>query len=93
MIHTKLEEMTPEVREAVRRLKHKLCAEAESYKGVRPEKCQQCESPCCHGGELLKLLGMEPQALARISDVFESVRHSRGRIAQHVINSMNRGKP
>lgn len=50
--------MTPEVRAAVRKLRTRLCAEAEGYKGVRPESCQQCQSPCCYGMQLLDMLGM-----------------------------------
>lgn len=50
--------MTPEVRAAVRKLRTRLCAEAEGYKGVRPENCRTCASPCCYGMQLLDVLGM-----------------------------------
>lgn len=82
--------MTPEVRDRVRKLRGKLCSLTDQYKGVLPESCQKCESPCTPGKELLKALGMERPAGRRMTDVFELVHHSRGRKAQKVIQAMNR---
>ena len=61
----RFEEMAPEQREQVRKLRGKLCEKAERYKGVTPEECQACESACCYGMRLLDVLGMEkPKAEA-----------------------------
>lgn len=88
----RLEELDPQVREKVRKLRSKLCEMAVSYKAVKPEECAECESPCEPGRELLKLLGMEAPHHERISDVFETVVHSRGRKTQRVVAAMNRRK-
>ena len=74
----------------MRRLRGKLCSLAEEYKGVCPRVCQTCESPCVHGQELLRILGMEREDQKRVQDVFEPVHHSRSRRTQKVIQSMNR---
>lgn len=85
--------MTTDVREKVRRLRGKLCSLAEEYKGVSPQVCQRCESPCVPGREMLKALGMERKKSVMITDVFEPVHHSRDRITRKLIHGMNkRGK-
>ena len=89
----RLEDMTPDVRQKARKLAKDLCSMASTYKGVDEKACAECESPCVPGRELLKMLGVETQANARISDVFEPVSHSREHFAQKIINSMNRRKP
>lgn len=89
----RLEDMTPDVRQKARKLAKELCSMAGTYKGVDEKACAECESPCVPGRELLKLLGLETQAHARIGDVFEPVSHSREHFAQKIINSMNRRKP
>lgn len=58
----RLEDMTPDVREKVRKLRPKLCEMPVSYKSVKPEMCQQCASPCGYGMKMLDLLGMEKPA-------------------------------
>lgn len=55
----RLEDMRPEARERVRRIRAKLCELAVGYKAVKPEACQACESPCEYGMEMLAALGME----------------------------------
>ena len=66
----RFEEMTPDVRQKVRKLAKGLCSLACTYKGVEEKACAECESPCVPGRELLKLLGLETQAHAQIGDVF-----------------------
>lgn len=78
------------MREKVRKLRGKLCSLAEEYKGVAPQVCQTCESPCMPGRDLLKILGMERERPKMIADVFEPVHHARGRMHQKVIKAMNR---
>lgn len=78
------------MREKVRKLRGKLCSLAEEYKGVCPRVCQTCESPCVHGRELLRILGMEREEKPKIKDAFELVHHSRDRITQKIIQAMNR---
>lgn len=78
------------MRDRVRRLRGKLCSLTDQYKGVLPESCQKCESPCAPGKELLKALGMEPEARERPWDAFEPVHHARGRLTRKVIQAMNR---
>lgn len=78
------------MREKVRKLRGKLCSLAEEYKGVCPQVCQTCESPCMPGRDLLKILGMERERPKMIADVFEPVHHARGRMHQKVIKAMNR---
>ena len=51
--------MTVEQRQQVRKLRDKLCIQAEKYKGVDERACAHCESPCNPGMELLKVLGIE----------------------------------
>lgn len=82
--------MTPEERTEVRKLRGELCSLAVVYKGVKPEMCADCESPCEPGRKMLKALGIEPVYRPCISDVFESVHHARGRRAQKVVKDMNR---
>lgn len=89
----RFEDMAPDVRPKVRKLAKDLCSMASTYKGVKEKACAECESPCMPGCELLKLLGMETQAPARISDVFATAGYSREHFAQRIINSMNRRKP
>ncbi len=89
----RFEDMTPDARKKVRKLAEDLCSMASTYKGVDEKACVECESPCVPGRELLKLLGVETQAPARIGDVFETASYSREHFAQKIINSMNRRRP
>ena len=89
----RFEDMTPDARQKVRKLVKGLCSMASTYKGVEENECVECESPYVPGRELLKLLGVETQAPARISDVFETASYSREHFAQKIINSMNRRRP
>ena len=82
--------MTPEVREKARKLRQKLCTEAEEYKGVRPESCKNCESPCQPGKDLLKLLGLDAPKHAQIGDVFEVVHLGRDVKMRRIIRATNR---
>lgn len=82
--------MTPEVREKVRRMRTKLCSMAEEYKGVREKSCMQCESPCAHGRDLLKLLSIEPPHRLTVQDVFEPVHLGRDGKSRRIIKATNR---
>lgn len=78
--------MAPDVREKVRKLRGKLCTLAEEYKGVRPEMCRQCESPCGYGMELFSALGMErPEKETEKKEPFTQDRRMR-----RIIRGMNR---
>lgn len=82
----RFEEMAPEVRTKVRKLRGKLCEKAEQYKGVKPEECQACESPCGYGMQMLDVLGMEkPEQEARKKETFVQDRRMR-----RIIRGMNR---
>lgn len=80
------------MRAKARTLGAKLCTAASTYKGVLPNECQKCESPCEYGMELLKVLGMEkPERKPRISDVFEPVKGTHDRNIRKVMRELNRG--
>lgn len=63
-------EMPAEMRERVRRLAPKLCTKAVMYKGVKPEECMKCESPCGHGVALVSAVGLEPPKKERRYDLY-----------------------
>lgn len=51
-------DMTPQQRQECRKLQNQLCTDAVAYKGVKPEKCMACDSPCKYGAELVRVLGV-----------------------------------
>lgn len=61
---TRLEEMTAQQRDAVRKVRSKLCTMAVDYKSVRESACANCKSPCRYGEELLHALGVKRQTAA-----------------------------
>lgn len=82
----RMEDMCPEARERVRRIRDKLCEMAVSYKAVKPEVCQKCESPCEYGMEMLAALGMEqPPRENGSKEAFHQDRRMR-----KIIRGMNR---
>ena len=81
-----MEDMAPDVREKVRKLRPKLCEMAVSYKSVKPEMCQQCASPCGYGMKMLDLLGMvKPERPENRKEGFYQDRRM-----QKIIRGMNR---
>lgn len=81
--------MTLETREKVRRLQNKLCAMAVEYKGVKPQACADCESPCGYGMELLDALGME-RPKGEQPEACEKVPFSHDRRMRRILRAMNR---
>ena len=82
----RLEDMAPDVREKVRRMRPKLCELAVQYKSVKPEMCQKCASPCGYGMEMLDAMGMEkPEREAQRKETFMQDRRMR-----RIIKGMNR---
>lgn len=87
----KLTDVAEDKRRQAEKLRKKLCETAVGRVGFHEDVCQNCASPCEYGCQLMDLLGLPKQKrIARMQDVFESVHHSRGRRAQHVVNAMNR---
>ena len=88
----RLEELDAERREKVRRLMGKLCVLAVEYKGVRPEVCVKCVSPCGYGLELTAILGMERPRTVTPGAILHDAVGGRDLKVSRVIKSMNRGR-
>lgn len=87
----KLKDVAEDKRKQVEKLRKKLCETAIRRAGIREDVCQGCESPFQFGCQLMDLLGLpRPKEPAHVSDVFETVHHSRSNKAQGVIKAMNK---
>lgn len=88
----KLCDMEPEKRERVRKLQDKLCVLAVEYKGVKPEVCTACQSPCGYGMELTAILGFERPRTATAGGILRDSVAGRARKVCKIIRSMNKGR-
>lgn len=88
----KLCDMESEKRGRVRKLQDKLCVLAVEYKGVKPEVCAACQSPCGYGMELTDILGFERPRTVTPGEILKDGVAGRARKVSKVIRAMNRGR-